>query len=132
MMMDNLAKDAKNALKRGMSYGQYMAQKEPEIIIPPEPEDVEMRECKGCGALFPFKGIGFGKCKKYCSEECRERYYYAKKSKETWDKKPHAACAYCGKDFIPITKRNRFCCEDCSYEYRKREWRARNGNNQVL
>ena len=30
--MDKLARDAKNALKKGMSYGQYMAQKKPEII----------------------------------------------------------------------------------------------------
>lgn len=128
--MDKLSIDATNAINKGLSYGKYMAQKQPEIIAPKKPAG-EIRFCVGCGCEF-MPGKGGGAHKKFCSGECRERYYNAQNSKRIWENKPHAACAYCGKDFVQKTARNRFCCEDCAYEYRKREWRARNGNNQVL
>jgi predicted nucleic acid-binding Zn ribbon protein len=129
--MDKLAKDAKNALKKGMSYGQYMAQKKPEIIIPQKPKE-QMRECLGCGNPFPLNTRGKG-VKKFCSDECREKFYDDRKSQQRWEQKPHADCDFCGKDFIPKTSRNRFCCFDCQYEYQKREKREmRNGNNKML
>ena len=78
--MDKLARDATNAIRKGMSYGQYMAQKKPEIIIPTPPKDVEMRECLRCGKLFPLNKQGSGK-KKYCSDECREKFYAERDSK---------------------------------------------------
>ena len=59
--MDQLAKDAAEARKAGMSYGQWKATQEPVVIRRPEkPEGV----CRHCGRELP-KGK-----KIWCSEEC--------------------------------------------------------------
>lgn len=128
--MDKLAIDATNAIKNGMSYGQYMAQKKPEIIVPQKP-NVEMRECIRCGKLFSLNKRGGG-TKKYCSDECREKFYDERDSKpETRTKtntrtktrtktkveqKPeiHKTCPICGKDFIAIFRNHKYCCESCA------------------
>lgn len=153
--MDKLARDATNALRKGMSYGQYMAQKKPEIIIPTPPKDVEMRECLRCGKLFPLNKQGRGK-KKYCSDECREKFYAERDSKtETRTKtntrtktrtktkveqKPeiHKTCPICGKDFVAKFRNHKYCCESCAafgksermkLVYQRRKEMMRNGNN---
>jgi predicted nucleic acid-binding Zn ribbon protein len=156
--MDKLARDATNALKKRMSYGQYMAQKKPEIIIPTPPKDVEMRECLRCGKLFPLNKQGSGK-KKYCSDECREKFYAERDSKtETRTKtntrtrtktkveqKPeiHKTCPICGKDFIAKFRNHKYCRESCArfgksermklvYQRRKERMAMQNGNDQML
>ena len=139
--MDKLSRDAKDAISMGMSYGKYMAQKQPEIIIPTEPK-VEMRECLRCGTLFPPPTRG-SKAKKFCSDGCRdkfnnERYYESKKEQKP---ETHKICPICGKDFIPMTPWTKYCCDFCAgvgkverikqCQQRRKE-RMLNGNNQVL
>lgn len=152
--MDKLARDATNAIRKGMSYGQYMAQKKPEIIIPTPPKDVEMRECLRCGKLFPLNKQGSGK-KKYCSDECREKFYAERDSKtETGPKnrtrtktkvkqKPeiHKTCPICGKDFIAKFRNHKYCRESCAsfgksermkLVYQRKKERMLSGNDQLL
>lgn len=59
--MDQLAKDAAEARKAGMSYGQWKATQEPVVIRRPEKAE---RVCRHCGRELP-KGK-----KTWCSREC--------------------------------------------------------------
>lgn len=156
--MDKLARDATNAINNGLSYGKYMAQKKPDIIIPTKPKEEYMRECVRCGVLFPLNKQGSGK-KKYCSDECREKFYAERDSKtETRtktnartktrtktkvEKKPetHKTCPICGKDFIAKFRNHKYCRESCArfgksermkLVYQRKKERILNGNNQVL
>lgn len=71
--MDKLAQDAIAAQKAGMSYGQYMATKEPAVIKPkPLPGVVRMVVCRYCGKEFP---VYHHKNKVYCDTFCRDLYY---------------------------------------------------------
>jgi hypothetical protein len=73
--MDQLTKDAIAAQKAGMSYGKYMAMKEPVVIKPkPIPGVVGMRVCRNCGKEFM---VDHNRYKVYCSDQCRN---------EAWNK----------------------------------------------
>lgn len=144
--MDKLSRDATNAIAKGMTYGKYMAQKKPDIIIPTKPKEENMRECVRCGTLFPLNKQGNG-TKKYCSDECREivnrqRYYelHGYKAKE---EKPevHRICPVCGNDFVVKYRNHKYCRETCAnfgksermkLVYQRKKERMLNGNNQVL
>ena len=144
--MDKLSRDAKDAISMGMSYGKYMSQKQPEIIIPPKPTH-RMRECQKCGNQFPLTTRGKG-VKKFCSDECREAFYreridQMKKEQRKEMEKPeiHKTCPICGKDFVTIDPRRKYCGELCARvasvnrvkKYKKRNKEGlNNGNNQVL
>ena len=117
--MDKLAKDANNALKKGMSYGQYMAQKKPEIIIPPKPKG-KMRECQKCGTLFQLTTRGKG-VKKFCSDDCRDTFWRERidqqrkqQRKEKVKPEIHKTCPICGKNFVTIDSRRKYCGEFCA------------------
>lgn len=65
--MDQLSKDAMAARRRGLSYGQYMAQKEqkPPPVRYPKKKPAAEKKCVICGQpLTP------GRRKKFCSDEC--------------------------------------------------------------
>ncbi len=75
--MDKLSQDATNAIKAGMSYGKYMAMKNPAKITP---DVVGYRHiCHYCGKEFVTKKKG---PRKYCDDKCREDYYYLQKRRE--------------------------------------------------
>lgn len=73
--MDKLSQDATNAIKAGMSYGQYMALKNPVTISAPQPQKVQsepekkgpvMKTCAICGKEFLSRDR---RCK-YCGPFC--------------------------------------------------------------
>lgn len=67
--MDNLAKDAAAARAAGMSYGQYMATKEQNVVHKAKQPlfgQQKRYECVWCGAVIPADS----KRRKYCSQEC--------------------------------------------------------------
>ena len=75
--MDKLSRDATDAIKAGMSYGKYMAMKKPTIE---EPVKKGIRHiCQHCGKEFY---VPHRKTMKYCSDQCREKFYYARSVKE--------------------------------------------------
>ena len=126
--MDQLSIDASNAIKAGMSYGQYMAMKPKKI----EPE-IKKKVVAGYIKTCPICGKEFSthlRVKKYCSDECKERSYYKIKIPEN---KP---CEVCGNEFAVRSSRSRYCCRRCAdkaqrqrskeYQARKRE-AAKNG-----
>ena len=110
--MDKLARDAKNALKMGMSYGQYMAQKKPEIIIPKKPKE-EMRECQRCGTLFPLNGRTG---KKFCSDDCRNQFFTERRNQARMEQMQeiHNICPICEKGFVTTDPRRKYCGEFCA------------------
>lgn len=68
--MDQLDIDASNAIKAGMTYGKYMAMKNPTTIVR-KPVGYK-HYCLFCGKEFysKYKGV-----RKYCSGNHREAYY---------------------------------------------------------
>lgn len=127
--MDKLTADASNALKAGMSYGMYMAMKEPAKA--PTPEIVGFKyTCQQCGKEFI---VNNRRTRKYCGDRCRELAYYGRKMNEPTLK----TCPICGKEFMAETHRNKYCSEFCSkvgfgqkvkeYHERKKEEAESNG-----
>ena len=69
--LDQLSKDAIAAEKAGMSYGKYMAMKEPVVFKPKNDPAVRYGVCRCCGERFVM-----GKREKaYCNYECYNRHY---------------------------------------------------------
>ena len=71
---DKLAKDAMEAKKAGMSYGQWMAKH----YVPPTPKQhrFEPVRCVCCGELiFPTNKA----VRKFCSEYCNSKYQSMKR-----------------------------------------------------
>lgn len=67
---DKLAQDAAKALAAGVSYGKWMAMKQP--VVKTEnglPEGWKI--CPQCGKKFKARSN-----KKYCDDYCRQRAYY--------------------------------------------------------
>lgn len=74
--MDNLAKDAKAAMKAGMSYGRWKAMQEPVKVKKGIPEGWLV--CQWCGEPFKPKP----KCKmKFCDYFCQQKAYKNKLSR---------------------------------------------------
>lgn len=73
--MDQLAQDATDALKKGMTYGKYMAWKQSHGKMTEMPVKRQAQEgeayCKHCGKIFT-KSLHF---KVYCSRQCRADSY---------------------------------------------------------
>jgi hypothetical protein len=59
---NNLVKDAAEARKAGMSYGKWMAMKDPVKIVKKKKEEVPV--CLHCGRVLK------GQQRKWCSSEC--------------------------------------------------------------
>ena len=104
--IDKLSMCAAKAKEVGVSYGKYMAMKEPEIEAPAKTG--VRRICKHCGKEF---FVNHKKRKDYCSDRCRENFYYhAHKEYEPIVK----TCPICGKEFVSKTYRNKYCSEFCA------------------
>lgn len=120
--MDKLSKDATDALNAGMSYGKYMAVKNPTKISPPEPKGVR-QECQHCGNVFYRYD---GKARKYCSDRCRKN---AENQRARQPVKPTTKiCPVCGKEFAAATWRNKYCspfCAQAAQVEQVREYQAR-------
>lgn len=66
-MMDKLSRDSTAAIKAGMSYGKYMAMKEPVVVTPPERRGT-WRTCPRCGKEF----VRYDKMRQiYCDVTCQ-------------------------------------------------------------
>lgn len=73
--LDQLTKDSIAAEKAGMSYGKYMAMKEPVVIKPKQiPGVLRYGVCRWCGKEFP---IFQDRYKVFCDDWCRN---------EAWNK----------------------------------------------
>lgn len=120
--------DSSNAIKAGMSYGKYMAIKKSTKTTPQEVVGYK-HICQHCGKEFVSKTRAV---RKYCSDQCRERSYYPRKTYPQTK-----TCPICGKEFMAETYRNRYCSEFCSkvahcqnvkeYQARKSEEERCNG-----
>lgn len=124
--MDQLTQDAVAAHKAGMSYGKYMATKNPPTIVR-KPEDYK-HTCAFCGKEFYSKTKAV---RKYCSDKCRQDYYYRTKHELIVK-----TCPICGKEFAAETNWNKYCGEFCanvaqaqrSREYQQRKKMEAEGN----
>lgn len=128
--MDKLSQDSTKALKAGMSYGKWMAMKNPVVIVK-KPDGV-VRSCPHCGVAFRVRH-GW---QKYCSPECQVKAKARRKyDREKADKQPIVkTCATCGKEFVAETWRNKYCGDFCrqraqvevvrNYQKRKKEVEA--------
>lgn len=73
--MDKLARDSTAAIKAGMSYGKYMAMKEPVVVTPPERRGT-WRTCPRCGKEF----VRYDRIKAtYCGVACQKSAQAARK-----------------------------------------------------
>jgi predicted nucleic acid-binding Zn ribbon protein len=134
---DRLSREATLAIAAGMSYGKWKAM-QPLIDIPTDTiSEGRTRACQRCGKPFPLNNRGAG-VKKFCSDECREKFYVERKSQM---RKQHKTCPVCGKTFVADNNHQKYCGMDCyrlvvaerakQYKQRRKE-RMRDGNNQVL
>lgn len=117
--IDKLSQDSCDALKAGMSYGQYMAMKEPAEVKRPTPTGY-YHVCQHCGKEFYEKNR---KVKKFCSDRCRELSYYVPKIKTA-----HRICPICGKEFVTTKSQQKFCGEFCAKvgkSQKMREWKEK-------
>lgn len=109
--IDKLAQDATAAIKAGMSYGKYMAQKHPVKVEPPRPQGIR-RKCECCGKVFYQQDR---RAKKFCSDVCRERFYSKGKHQKKAEKPPERKiCPICGKEFMAESYRNKYCGSFCA------------------
>lgn len=74
---------------------------------------VTKKECKRCGISFEsYKS-------EYCSEECRKMPEELKKVQVyTPNEKVMKQCIHCGNEYTTGRCNQKFCNEDCSYQYR--------------
>lgn len=70
----------------------------------------ETRVCPVCGEKFVTRA---NINKVYCSVACSNKMKRSRKSKNTEKR----TCLHCGKEFIPKTKNQKFCCADCSHKH---------------
>lgn len=105
--MDKLSRDAANALAAGMSYGKYMAMKNPVKITSPEPKGVR-RECECCGKAFYRQDR---KVRKFCSDACREKFYGQRKAEARTPR--IKVCTVCGKEFEAGSCKTKYCGDLC-------------------
>lgn len=105
VVMDQLTIDSTNAIKAGMSYGKYMAMKNPTKITKPALSGYKYI-CHHCGKEFYAKVKGIHK---YCSVECREAFY----SKSRPNGPVLKTCLTCGKEFMSKTYQNKYCSVFC-------------------
>jgi len=66
--------------------------------------------CKNCGKMFEkYRAYHV-----FCSDACRD-YYYMKKKKEGYKKKPEREkkCKYCGQVFVTNSRKKTYCSAEC-------------------
>lgn len=68
--LDKLSQDSCDALAHGMSYGKWMAIKEPSKDVPEKKADLHQLTCQLCGKVF-YQKYKFRT--KYCSGECKDQ-----------------------------------------------------------
>ena len=71
-----------------------------------------MKRCWGCGEMMPSG------CKKYCTEQCRQKATYARRRKRkagVWNGK---ACRVCGKKLTGLLRV--YCSAECSRVHRNK------------
>lgn len=72
--------------------------------------------CPTCGE--PFEQPETGRKRKYCSEECRRRYWAAHPEKQNLVTHTYV-CQFCGQEFQSATKDRKYCSTVC-YQKSKR------------
>lgn len=116
--MDHLAREALNAKRAGLSYGQFKALKynpaAVELAPPQRKEDENIYKCETCGREF-FSYTH----RKFCSNSCRTLSYY--KPVEPTERN----CIQCGKPFMAVGGQKKLCSDACKQErYRERHRKA--------
>ena len=105
--MDKLSRDSCDAIKAGMSYGQYMAMKGSSVATRSTPAPTGYRHvCQFCGKEFYVQDKS---PRKFCNDYCRQNSYYVPKIRN-YEK----ACEVCGKEFTTTKKQQKYCSEHCA------------------
>ena len=129
--IDNLTACAIAARSLGISYGQYMAQKQGDPITPKpvkRVQVVDMHYCKECGNAFECTD----KHRLYCSDDCRDK---ATRRRDAASKRRRLGvfdddvllCPYCKTEFVRGNKHGsrKYCSTRCANEMHKAMDRAR-------
>ena len=89
-------------------------------------------KCGNCNSEFTKKS----KIHKYCSNNCRKKYYFEKYHEFNKDNKKVIECYKCGKNFETHIKNKKFCSNKCklranNHKIRERVW-VRNNYKNIL
>lgn len=126
-----LCQAAQEAVKAGISYGNYIANHKIAAFkpLPIVLDSAKAKKCKWCGKEF----VSSRSTKAYCSDDCRKAKSDAIARKRERPGSPETAkdwmreervCVICGKAFVPTTKQQISCSAACSLERRKQCNRA--------
>lgn len=126
-----LCQAAQEAVKAGISYGNYMANHKIAAFtpLPIVLDSAKTKKCKWCGKEF----VSSRSTKAYCSDDCRKAKSDAIARKRKRPGSPETAkdwmreervCVICGKVFVPTAKQQISCSATCSLERRKQCNRA--------
>lgn len=77
------------------------------------------RKCLVCGKILNQPNRG--RKKKFCSDECRNKYWNDRWRESAEEHGREAVCENCGKTFYATNEnktQRRFCSRDCYFEYR--------------
>jgi hypothetical protein len=115
--MDQLTIDSTNAIKAGLSYGKYIALYGHTKVQRPDKAPAGYKHiCQHCGKEFILYSRH---TQKYCSGECRQRYYYCR-AKLPYPKEK--TCLFCGKVFMAKSHREKYCGDDCNSAAQRRRF----------
>lgn len=132
MSQADLARDAMEARKLGLTYGEYRARRDAGLIPDPEKSvTVKVRRvCAVCGQPF----VGKQRDQRYCSRNCQweaanrrksERAKNPDKPKNATANLPPRKCLYCGKEIANAMRASRkYCDAICSRRYRRKKFAA--------
>ena len=126
-----LCQASQEAVKAGISYGNYMANHKIAAFtpLPIVLDSAKTKKCKWCGKEF----VSSRSTKAYCSDDCRKAKSDAIARKRKRPGSPETAkdwmreervCVICGKVFVPTAKQQISCSAACSRERRKQCNRA--------
>lgn len=126
-----LCQAAQEAVKDGISYGNWMASHKIAVVtpLPIVLDSAKTKKCKWCGKEF----ISSRSTKAYCSDDCRKAKSDAIARKRKRPGSPETdkdwihekrVCVICGKVFVPTAKQQISCSAACSRERRKQCNRA--------
>jgi len=94
------------------------------------PDQERLKVCKSCGKLLP--PAGKGQPKRYCSDECRRRWW--KENPAQLERKAYSVhvCSACGEEFTSYGNQNRkFCSHACYISHRFKRRDSDDDNNPV-
>lgn len=101
----------------------------------------EVKTCPECGKEFVSKS----RAHKFCCEDCQKKNYYknhtehlefarkkdtAKRAAKVKPPPPPRKCLRCGKEFVPAFVGDKFCSDDCCWDFYPP--RIRNALGKVL